>query len=103
MIYRGPGFFRGDMIWLLAQTLTPPPQTPVNKLDRRHTEGMSKIDNLLTGEGRKGVSEEPRKPGPLYIIKYSLAPTVFESVMGIFPVEYGKGNLLIPMKSFSQL
>jgi hypothetical protein len=36
-----------------------PLPSPVNNLDRRLTERLRKRDNLLTGEGAKGVGEEP--------------------------------------------
>ncbi len=37
----------------------PPPPSSVSKLDRRHTGRLRKRDKLLTGEGGKGVGEEP--------------------------------------------
>ncbi len=64
------------MIWL--QTHPPAPPSPVSKLNRRHTEKSDKKRQLAAGRGMgKGVDEEPnhttaRKPGPLYIIQYSL-------------------------------
>jgi hypothetical protein len=62
------------MIRFLA-TLFPP--SHVSKLDRRYTGRLRKRDNVLTGEGVKGVGEEPnhttaRKPRPLKSIQYSL-------------------------------
>jgi hypothetical protein len=73
------------MTWLLAQ---PPPPT-VNKLDQRHRGRLRKRDNLLTGDGRKGLGHRvyynlstgwarrphritARKSGHLLIIQYSL-------------------------------
>ncbi len=63
MSYRGPGFFA--VVWFG----TSPPRL-VSKLDRQHTWRLWKRNNLLTGEGGKGVGEEPnhttaRKPSPL--------------------------------------
>ncbi len=43
------------MIWLLAHTLL---SSTVRKLDRRHTERLSKINNFLTGGGRGQVVGE---------------------------------------------
>jgi hypothetical protein len=64
------------MIWLLTHPLPP---SPVSKLDRRYTERLRKIDNLLTGEGEGGgMGKESdhhttaRMPGPLLIIQYPL-------------------------------
>jgi hypothetical protein len=54
MIYRGLAFSRSyDFDFALRR----PP--PVSKLDRRYTGILRKRDNLLTGEGGKGVSEGP--------------------------------------------
>ncbi len=47
---------RGRMLWLLAH---PFPPSPVSKLDRRHTGRLRNRDNLLSGEGGKGVGEDP--------------------------------------------
>ncbi len=44
---------------MICFSTTPPPPLPVSKLDRRHTGRLRKRDNLLTGERRKGVGEEP--------------------------------------------
>jgi hypothetical protein len=57
------------MIWFLVHPLPTP--SPVSKLDRRNTGRLRKRDNLLTGEGGKGMGEESnqmtaRKPEPLY-------------------------------------
>ncbi len=38
------------ILWFGSST-TPPPPSPVSKLDRRHTGRPRKRDNLLTGEG----------------------------------------------------
>ncbi len=66
----------------IATLSRPPPHPlPVSKLNRRHTGSLRKRDNLLPGEGKKGVGKEPnhttaRKPGPLRIIQYSLGQTI---------------------------
>ncbi len=79
------------MIWLLAHPL---PFSHVSKLDLRHTGRLKKRDNLLTGEGREGVGEEPnhtttRKPGSLYLIQYRLlahplSPLSSQHVISLF-------------------
>jgi hypothetical protein len=51
MIYRGPGFSRRRMIWLLPHHLPLP--FPVSKLDRRHT-GRLKDKQLADGRGGGG-------------------------------------------------
>jgi hypothetical protein len=52
MCYRGPGFSRSRMIWLLVHP--PPPRSRVRELCRRHTGRRGKIDKLLTGDGGRG-------------------------------------------------
>ncbi len=68
MIYRGPG----SLVVVCLARHPPPPPSPVSKFDRRrrHTGRLRKRDNWLTGEGGRGLLEEPnhktaRKPAPL--------------------------------------
>jgi hypothetical protein len=64
MIYRGPGFLS------FVRFGSSPTFFPVSKLDRRLTGRLRKIDNLLTGEGEKGVGEEPNHTtGCVFAIK----------------------------------
>ncbi len=63
MIYKGPGFLA---VVLFGSSLP----SPIGKHDQLHTGSPRKGDNVLTGEERDGVREEPnhttaRNPGPL--------------------------------------
>jgi hypothetical protein len=51
VIYRGPGFFGGRMIWLLAHPLL---SCSKFHFHRQHPEWLRKKDNLLTGGGGRG-------------------------------------------------
>jgi hypothetical protein len=50
----------------------PPFPSPVSMLDQLHTGRPRKERQLANGRGGKGVGEEPRKPGRVQIIQYSL-------------------------------
>jgi hypothetical protein len=43
---------RLSRIRMIGSSYTPPPHSPVSKLDRRHTRRLRKRDNLLIGEGK---------------------------------------------------
>ncbi len=80
MIYRGPGFHVGVVIWLHAHPLPPLP----SELDRWHIGRLRKIDNLLPGEGRgKRVArrriKRPQESCVLYKSFNTLWPSVVSS------------------------
>ncbi len=66
-----------DQAFSLSHDLVPTLTCTVRKLDRRHTRRLKRRDSLLTEEGEGGESNHmiARKPGPLYVIQYSLLLT----------------------------
>ncbi len=93
------------MIWLYDHpSPSPPPTSPVSKLDRQHTGRPRKRDNLLTGEGPDPTFHFDADPDPSfqinvlnaqivsYCIYFYLSSANWCGSRSSFPLWWGSGS-----------